>query len=431
MKTIRNVSVPQIMSVASLLDMKDLDIPPYQRPYKWTDKNMADLFSDIDNAISEQKQKHKDYRYRIGTIILHKDIEKKKSFIVDGQQRIISLILLRLCLEPSFPCGLLDKGFDNKISQKNIHENFRFTKDWYSSREEKDKYITSLLKAYDELLKVVVITVDKVEEAFQLFDSQNSRGKELNPHDLLKAYHLREMKNYPYEMNHAVTKWEAVEKDENIKELLELYLFPIRQWISCTKSFTFTANEIDVYKGIGENEPYTYARKAKRAMPYFQIAEPFISGNDFFEMVEHYLQLLGDINKKMKEVEDENSTIREILTIDRSHSTGFRHAKHLFICALLCYYDRFRNFDIQVIKKLFTWAFMLRVDMDYLGFDSVNKYAIGESNGKYKNKIAMFSKIKNARKHSEIANMQIIIPPKCESRWTDLHKKLQELNEPK
>jgi hypothetical protein len=55
----------------------------------------------------------------------------------------------------------------------------------------------------------VIINVDKVEEAFQLFDSQNTRGKELDPHDLLKAYHLREMKRYPYEMEHAVTNSSA------------------------------------------------------------------------------------------------------------------------------------------------------------------------------------------------------------------------------
>lgn len=34
-------------------------------------------------------------------------------------------------------------------------------------------------------------------------------------------------------------------------------------------------------------------------MPYFQITEPFISGNDFFEMVEHYMYLLQDIKSEI------------------------------------------------------------------------------------------------------------------------------------
>lgn len=40
---------------------------------------------------------------------------------------------------------------------------------------------------------------------------------------------------------------------------------------------------------------YFYARRAGKAMLYFQISEPFIAGNDFFEMVEHYMYLLQDI----------------------------------------------------------------------------------------------------------------------------------------
>ena len=61
----------------------------------------------------------------------------------------------------------------------------------------------------------------------------------------------------------------------------------------------------------------------------------------------------------------------------KSSSTGMNHAHNLFFCALLCYYDRFHNFDPMAVKKLFTWAMMLRVDMNHLGFDSVNRYAIG------------------------------------------------------
>jgi len=44
--------------------------------------------------------------------------------------------------------------------------------------------------------------------------------------------------------------------------------------------------DIDIYKGIEEKYGYTYARRANKAMPYFLLTEPFISGSDFFEMVE-------------------------------------------------------------------------------------------------------------------------------------------------
>ena len=40
-------------------------------------------------------------------------------------------------------------------------------------------------------VSVITMPQERLSEAFQLFDSQNNRGKSLEPHDLLKAYHLR------------------------------------------------------------------------------------------------------------------------------------------------------------------------------------------------------------------------------------------------
>ena len=285
-------------------------------------------------------------------------------------------------------------------------------------------------RALDEILEVVVICVDKVSEAFQLFDSQNARGKALDPHDLLKAYHLREMKNYPYEMEHAVTKWEAKDTTE-IRDLFDLYLFPIWNWARRLKSKSFTAKEIDTYKGINEASIYTYARRASKAMPFFQITEPFIAGNDFFEMVDHYLHLLHDMKAEIR-TNPSFAALQAILD-KKEGSAGFGYTKNLFFCALLCYYDKFHNFDELAVKKLFTWAFMLRVDMENLGYDSVNKYAIGDTdNSQYTNAIPIFSKISNARLHREISGVQIKVIRAGDtaraSKWNKLYYQLKEIN---
>ena len=289
---------------------------------------------------------------------------------------------------------------------------------------------------------MVIICVDKVSEAFQLFDSQNTRGKSLDPHDLLKAYHLREMKKYPYEMKHAVTKWEAKDT-EKIRELFDLYLFPIWNWSRRIKSRPFTAKEIDTYKGIEEASTYSYARRAGRAMPYFQISEPFIAGNDFFEMVEHYMYLLYDIKseicnnvyfKKIKLAICDGRNVYTPEDMDRikSGSVGFGYTKNLFYCALLCYYDRFHNFDEMAVKKIFSWAFMLRVDMENLGFDSINKYAVGDENSRYTNTVAMFSKISFARVHNEISGLQIKVLRDLDApmneKWNVLYETIKEIN---
>ena len=65
-----------------------LQIPPYQRPYRWEYKNVKQLLEDIATNKNAGKQK-----YRIGSVILYKKDEKSYE-IVDGQQRITSLLLL-------------------------------------------------------------------------------------------------------------------------------------------------------------------------------------------------------------------------------------------------------------------------------------------------------------------------------------------------
>lgn len=429
----------EIKSINELLKM-EIDIPDYQRPYKWTIQNIEELLGDISTAINEAGLYRTPFKYRVGTIILHEN-EHGIFDVVDGQQRIISLLLIKQCIETGVKCPISKKKFFNKITQTNIHDNYMFIREWFSLKNKDDK--KNFIRAFDEILEVVVISVEKVSEAFQLFDSQNTRGKSLDPHDLLKAYHLREMKKYPYEMEHAVTKWES--KDTNqIREFFDLFLFPVWNWSRGLKSKPFTAKEIDTYKGIPESSTYSYARRASKAMPCFQITETFISGNDFFEMVDHYLYLIHDIkteifsNQDFAEIKSiicngkEVSSIKEMDSV-KYGSAGFVYARNLFYCALLCYYDKFHNFDEMAVKKLFTWAFMIRVDMENLGFDSINKYAIGnDDNSRYTNAVAMFSKISFARLHNEISSLQIKVkrdPDKANhDKWNDLYKKLKTMN---
>ena len=439
------MSEARILSVEELLKL-DLVIPSYQRPYKWTEKNIRELILDIQKGI-EDANKYPNFKYRVGTVILHANTEEEKPTydIVDGQQRILSFLLLKQCLNPDFACSLLSATFSDKVTLGNLHSNSDRIREWCSSVDDGVK--DAFDKALSEVLEVVVLTVNELSEAFQLFDSQNTRGRELYPHDLLKAYHLREIHD-KYDMQRAVLKWES--KDPKaIRELFDNYLFPLWNWSKRRKSSRFTATEIDLYKGIEESSGYTYARRANKAMPYFLLSEPLISGGDFFEMVDHYMQMLHSIKlelidnpdfARIKELLiDDKSKVAQIKTpVDldkacKSSSTGMNHARNLFFCALLCYYDRFHNFDLMAVKKLFTWAMMLRVDMNHLGFDSVNRYAIGlGDNDKYTNSEPVISLISSARRHTEISGMPLMVKrdnDKAETeKWQGLYEDLLLLN---
>jgi len=437
------MSKAEILSVEELLKL-DLVIPSYQRPYKWTEKNIRELILDIQKGIEDAK-KYPNFKYRVGTVILYQENDTKPYEIVDGQQRILSFLLLKLCLNPDFTCSLLSATFSDKVTLGNLHSNSDRIREWCSSVDDGVK--EAFDKALSEVLEVVVLTVNELSEAFQLFDSQNTRGRELYPHDLLKAYHLREIYD-KYDMQRAVLKWES--KDPKaIRELFDNYLFPLWNWSKRRKSSRFTAAEIDLYKGIEESSGYTYARRANKAMPYFLLSEPLISGGDFFEMVDHYMQMLHSIKQELIDnpnfarikdlLIDDKSKVGQIKTpadLDKackSSSTGMNHARNLFFCALLCYYDRFHNFDLMAVKKLFTWAMMLRVDMNHLGFDSVNRYAIGlGDNDKYTNSEPVISLISSARRHTEISGMPLIVKRDNDEaeaeKWQGLYEDLLLLN---
>lgn len=435
---------PKIWSVDDLLAQK-IVIPSYQRPYKWTEKNITELILDIQKSI-EEARKYPNFKYRVGTVILYRASDTKPYEVVDGQQRLLSFLLLKLCLDQNFKCELLSTTkFSDKVTQRNLNENYKIIREWFSSVDDATK--AAFNKALGDTLEVVVLTVNELSEAFQLFDSQNTRGRELYPHDLLKAYHLREIHD-KYDMQRAVLKWESKEP-KAIRELFDNYLFPLWNWSKRLKSRIFTAAEIDHYKGIEVSSGYTYAYRANKTMPYFLLSEPLISGGDFFEMVDHYMQMLHDIkqelidNPDLAEIKgmlmdnqaklDAVNTPAEFDRACKSSSIGMNHARQLFFCALLCYYDRFHNFDPMAVKKLFTWAMMLRVDMINLGFDSVNRYAIGLGDkDSYSNVNPVISLISTARRHTEISGMTLDLRRTDNKarveKWQPLYDALLQLN---
>ena len=442
------MSKAQILSVEELLKL-NLVIPSYQRPYKWTEKNIRELILDIQKGI-EDANKYPNFKYRVGTVILYQENDEKPYEIVDGQQRILSFLLLSLYLKCGVDSSLLKHKFSSKVTQKNLHENYKAIREWFAFAPA--GMCEDFKQAMKKHLEVVVITVDEISEAFQLFDSQNSRGRALYPHDLLKAYHLRVMSGKKGE-ERAVEEWEA--KDPKaIAELFRDYLFPIWHWARRRKCGGFTTADIDLYKGVEPDSKYAYAYRVRRTGARYQITEPFPAGRDFFKMVHHYMQMLKDLKReiavnpalqKVKEIliassgrDKKNALITSAEELDEAldrQPVGFRHACRLFFCALLCYYDRFGVLDARAVKRLFTWAMMLRVNMQHLGFASINKYAIGERDpqkDQYTNVIPVLSMIVSARKHTEISDISLKVdvePRQSDEKWERLRKGLRALNQ--
>jgi uncharacterized protein with ParB-like and HNH nuclease domain len=89
---IKNDAIISVSEMLSPDSLKYVVIPPYQRPYKWTQKNVMALFQDL--------QTHQDKSaYRLGSVVFHQQSTVDDSAItpldiVDGQQRTLTLLLV-------------------------------------------------------------------------------------------------------------------------------------------------------------------------------------------------------------------------------------------------------------------------------------------------------------------------------------------------
>ena len=409
----------------------NLKIPKYQRPYKWTAKNVIQLLDDIVEAKNENKE-----IYRVGTLILHQDqevgAEEKIYNIVDGQQRIITFSLLLKALHEvskiplederikvlDQPLADKDSGIkflnqplaDNPFNRRNVPANYRTLKRRVNNisddrgREELCDYI----KKNCEL--IVVITTD-VSEAFQFFDSQNARGKKLYPHDLLKAYHLREMANLDVEETEKVVKtWEDLDQKE-LSFLFSEYLYSVKEWTKDNWAWGLTEHNIHIFKGITRQDNFPYAMFYKgayayaesvnhSAMPFvsgmrnlkpFQLDAPIIAGKPFFDYAKHYFEILKDIqnnNKYEGYYINDNEIIKTLDLGKYRYRRGDQIARFLLDTAILLYVDRFcpeppTPSDSQMLDQFvvfaFIWAYSLRIQYDRLGWPSAQNFIMGIS----------------------------------------------------
>lgn len=443
--------IPRVISLKELYQ-QHLSIPDYQRPYKWTEKHVRTLFDDLDYFVAGITVKNRDderYKYRLGTIVLHKPtliirpnkhtdyyqypiqkfIQRKLpnvNNIVDGQQRTLTFYLIWYALHARK--NLLNKlGLPEfsleipacRISQENLRRNYDVVEKLIDKPRSKTlaEYIDILLSKCE----FVIVELSKLSEAFQFFDSQNSRGLDLHPHDLLKAYHLREFDPSESELKaKAVQQWEQRDEKE-VHRIFSHFLYPIRQWTKGEKAFHFGKEQVEGFKGLSlhqedqfplsqsyrilhsmvdeyNNDRFRKVDNIHLAYP-FQITQTMINGRRFFEWFSHYeskaLGLLnprdhGDwvmpllttkMSKKIWQVI--NGTLTENLQ-DYDYSgrtrTGDGYVRKLLNAFLLAYYDRFGEAEFSSALEIgFIWAYSLRLKQSSIYESSIENHVIGQN----------------------------------------------------
>lgn len=233
----------EVQSLAKIFNNRIFRIPDYQRGYAWGERQLADFWSDLQRAGNErihycgqltlEKAPDANWQKWEGDEWLIKDADYEPYFIVDGQQRITtSIILLQCLLEDLEPDSVLAGQKVSELREKYLakgngvlrsclfgyandnpsHEFFRTqilgvpsneyngtrtvyttnlgtAKDYFKTQiaklngiEDKERLLKAMVQRFRFNLHELSDDID----VFMAFETMNNRGKSLSRLELLK-----------------------------------------------------------------------------------------------------------------------------------------------------------------------------------------------------------------------------------------------------
>lgn len=251
-------------------------IPPYQRPYSWTENECEELFEDLKMAFYENKEEG----YFLGNIILS-TTDRNEFEVIDGQQRLTTFIMFLKVLynfdrnnkklknaiwllddrteriieqriktnvfieqdAKSFNTVLDEEYKYNKPSDKkdnfqnNIYYLYSTVENFINEGNDINDFIDFIL--YDVSMLPIYTEGDTTnkarEKALKIFETMNNRGIPLDDTDIFKA-NLYYMANRENDTQEFIQLWKSFEErcDEldNTKERkLKIRVFKIYSYI--------------------------------------------------------------------------------------------------------------------------------------------------------------------------------------------------------
>ncbi|WP_318847130.1 DUF262 domain-containing protein [Chryseobacterium sp. JV558] len=424
----------QIRKVSSILE-DNMSIPNYQRPYRWTEDNTRLLLEDITQSWKEGKSS-----YRIGSVILNNT--DSHLHIVDGQQRITTLLLILKSLESNAGTALRDSlQYRHSDSQNAIILNKRFIDQWLQENIGNDK--SSFEKYILNACEFVEIRVADLSEAFQMFDSQNGRGKELEAYNLLKAYHIRAMESNTFEEKvscditwEGAARYQTDEKSTSVsnllRQLINEQLYRTRVWSRKEEAYAFDKKHIREFKGItvNENHPIDFPYQNRELMQYMmqnyfkslgvsvngiksrfrnispENISPFsllnqniVNGKDFFTYTETYIEIYKRLfNPEFEDMKEFKKFVQKNCKYDGSHRDGDQYLFELYKSLIILMFDKFGEEGIEKYHQtLYLLVYRLRLEKEQVRYNSVAKYP-AESE--------FFNIIENAKSYSDLLPLE-------------------------
>jgi uncharacterized protein with ParB-like and HNH nuclease domain len=225
------------LKIKELLGNNNYSIPIYQRNYAWGEKEITQLIQDIVDYSVEKP----DTNYYLGTLVVYEKKNANDDTVfetIDGQQRLTTLTILLSALKNNQT--ILD--FSNDISWFTLNLAFdsrikstETLKDVFTNEiKHKNHFNAEIKQAYEDCLKITQrilkennqnftdfcsylfekvmilrVPVPKDTDLNHYFEIMNSRGEQLEKHEVLKAKCLEFVANKESETYAFNLIWEA------------------------------------------------------------------------------------------------------------------------------------------------------------------------------------------------------------------------------
>lgn len=215
----------QLVSFEEIISNHFFKIPDYQRGYSWEKRQLEDLKKDIENLYT------KNYRHFTGTIVATEGTDDKDSFyIVDGQQRTTTLIILlneasKVLKDENLISTYIKRGgfgrekyvletneetkdFFNSLILKNekpnpkvkshlrIREAQSFFQKWFN---QEDVDVSKIVQIVTQQFGFIFFSPQDNKEIGIMFEVINNRGKALSELEKIKNFFIYYASIHGYE----------------------------------------------------------------------------------------------------------------------------------------------------------------------------------------------------------------------------------------
>ena len=390
---------------------KNISVPEYQRPYRWSNEKVDELLMDLEEFFITKPNTN--LEYYMGGILFFHDNKARKFQIIDGQQRLTTLTLIQYLIEGVLQVNQ-NLAYNNHISFYNIKKNLTYL-------EEKRPLLDKLnqLNIFARLRFTIVIS-DSEDNAFAFFDSQNNRGVTLGADDFLKAYHLREVKSENLQ-EHLAQDWEKTvynsQKEKKFESGLQHLFFKIlyraRVWRGQSQSQlipedkdvllktfqkqTLKSPDGDVYMlfpgRVNQLHKWLFPKddntseflderienQSSLDLP-FTIRQPIFKGHNFFKFSQKYHDIHQHLFSEKSTTEVSVIKAREYYCAIYTDKMSV-YLRHYMQLCMVMYYDSFGEVEIDKAVKYFDYLIgSIRIEKFYVKKEAVKNSLIENNN---------------------------------------------------